>query len=300
MPDPVLYLTAMCSAASVSALVVLALCWLFRAANSTQVNLVSVAGFGLGLAAGYYVLQLQVEWPPANAIGRLLLIVFPVVVGIELIAGVHRVPGWLAWCLRLSLAAVTGRILLHGSVYLAGPRSEWTESQAAVVLLFSALLLAAEWGLLSWLSRQSPGPRIALSIALAIQSAGLAVMLAGYVSGGAACIPFSAAIIGATLASNWFVTRFDSQAVIGSGVVGLFGFLFIGRFFGALSTVAALTIMLAPLCCWALEVPVLRRQNRWLVGALCLVLVAIPLLVVLVLAKQHFDLHTAPLLGQGA
>ncbi|MDB5384605.1 MAG: hypothetical protein JWM11_251, partial [Planctomycetaceae bacterium] len=158
--------------------------------------------------------------------------------------------------------------------------------------------LGTEWYLLSWLSRRSPGARIPLGISLAIQSAGIVIMLAGYVTGGAAAIPLVAAVVGATLATTLLSRHSDLQGAIGIGLVGLFGLLFIGRFFGAVSTAAALTIMLAPLLCWLLEIPFLRRQNQWLVGICSLLLVAIPLVVVLILAKRDFDRHTAPLLGQ--
>jgi hypothetical protein len=71
--------------------------------------------------------------------------------------------------------------------------------------------------------------------------------------------------------------------------------LFIGRFFGQLSTGRALAILLAPLLCWITELPRLRRQNPWFVGSLRLVLVMIPLAVVLFLAKRDFDRDMAPL-----
>jgi hypothetical protein len=80
-------------------------------------------------------------------------------------------------------------------------------------------------------------------------------------------------------------------------VVGLFGLLFIGLYFGRLSTAAALAMLLAPLLCWATEIPILRNRSPRIVGSLRLVLVAIPLLVVLSLAKRDFDRNMAPLLG---
>jgi len=87
-----------------------------------------------------------------------------------------------------------------------------------------------------------------------------------------------------------------APAIVGIGVLGLFGLLFIGRFFGRLSTASALAMLLAPLLCWATEAPFLRERKPWLVGSLRLALVAIPLAVVLVAAKREFDRDMAPLL----
>jgi hypothetical protein len=296
MPDPFLYSLAMIAAASVSMLVILALGWLFRANSSARINLVSVPGIGLGLATGFAILKLQLDWPPTNAIGRFLVIVVPVSIVIEIAASITHQPRWIVWLMRMLLAAATGRILLHASVYLGGPRSEWTETQAILVLALCGSGLLAEWGLLSWLSRRSPGAIVPLGIVFVTQSAAITIMLAGYVTGGATAIVFVAAITGSVIASGLLVKRPDSQGAIGIGLVGLYGLVFIGRFFGALSTTAALTLMSSPLLCWAMEIPILRRQRRWIVGVCCLFLVAIPLTVLLVFAKQYFDQHTAPLL----
>lgn len=296
MPDPFLYTQAMASAASVSMFCILTLGWLVRASSSERINLVAVPGIGLGLATGFAILRMQLDWPPTNAIGRFLVIVVPITVGIEFASGFARLPRWVIWLLRILLAAATGRILLHASVYLGGPRSEWTPAQSIFILALCGSVLLAEWGLLSWLSRRSPGAIVPLAIALATQSAAITIILAGYVTGGATAIVFVAAIVGSIVASGLLVRRPDLQGAISIGLVGLYGLLFIGRFFGALSTTAAVTLMWSPLLCWAMEIPILNRQKRWFVGVCCLVLVAIPLSVLLVLAKQSFDQHTAPLL----
>src|SRR4051794_14598171 len=123
MPDPFLYSLAMIGAASVSMLFILTLGWLFRANSSGRINLVAVPGIGLGLATGFAILKLQLDWPPTNAIGRFLLIVIPISIGIEFVGSFVRLPRWVVWLLRMLLAAATGRILLHASVYLGGPRS---------------------------------------------------------------------------------------------------------------------------------------------------------------------------------
>ena len=166
------------------------------------------------------------------------------------------------------------------------------------------------WSLLSWLAERSPGVSISFALCLSIQCAGVTVMMAGYIKGGAAAIPLVAALMAVTIGSTLIAKRFPSQAsgaasscllapaILGIGVVGLFGVLFIGRFFGRLSTASALTMMLAPLLCWATETPLLRDRKPWLVGTTRLTLVTIPLLVVLFAAKRVFDREMSPLLGK--
>jgi hypothetical protein len=124
-------------------------------------------------------------------------------------------------------------------------------------------------------------------------------MLAGYLAGGEAAIVLAAALGGAALASRSIGAGAATQGTIGVGVVGLFGLLLVGRFFGRLSTGAAITMLFAPLLCWVAEWPPLERQKPWLKAALCLALVAIPLAFVLAAAQLHFNREMAPLLGAG-
>jgi hypothetical protein len=300
MPEPLLYLKASGAAAIVSAVFMLTMTAVRRTPGVAWIHSTCVVAIGLGLAVGYYVLSLSVASPPMNGLDRLLVIVVPAVLGIELIAGLQSVPPWVAWSLRIGLAASMPRILLHGSVYLSGD-SESTVWLAGAILVGCGALLAALWSLLSWLSRRSPGVSIPIALSLTIQCAGLTVMMAGYIKGGAAAFPIVATLLAVAIAARLVTKRFAVASVdapaIGIGVVGLFGLLFIGRFFGELSTSCTLVLLLAPLLCWATETPFLRDRKPWLVGSLRVVLVAIPLVVVLVVAKREFDRTMLPLLG---
>ncbi|MEO8496275.1 MAG: hypothetical protein ABI614_14490 [Planctomycetota bacterium] len=304
MPDPSLYVKAMGAAAIVSAAFVLAMAGLRRPAGRTGLNAACVVGMGLGLATGYFVLSLRLSWPPVNGLDRLLTIVVPATLGVELIAGFQRVPRWVKWLLRVSLAATIPRILLHGSVYLSGSGEGWTLWQAAAALVTCGALLAGVWCLLASLYQRGPGVSLPLALCLTIQCAGLTVMMAGYIKGGAAAFPLAATLAATTIGAGLITKRagaavhFGSPAIVGVGIVGLFGLLFVGRFFGRLSTGGALVMLLAPLLCWMTELPLLRSRKPWLTGSLRLMLVAIPLFVVLYLAKRDFDRDMAPLLGQ--
>jgi len=191
MPEPLLYLKAMGAAAVVSALFVLAAAAVRRTASTARLNVARlnaacVLAIGFGLALGYCVLDWRFAWPPRSGLDRFLTIVVPAALSIELLAGFNRVPRWLAWLLRMSLAAAVPRILLHGSVYLSGSGDNWNLWQAGAALAACGGLLASLWILLSWLSRRSPGISIPLALCPAILCAGLTVMMAGYIKGGAA------------------------------------------------------------------------------------------------------------------
>ena len=214
-----------------------------------------------------------------------------------------RIPQWVAWFLRMILVAAIPRILLHGSVYLSGSDDGRPLWQAGSVWAVCSVLLAGLWSLLSLLSVRSPSVSLSLVLCMTIQCTGATVMMAGYIKGGAAALPIVATLL-ATSTVVWLIfrrsgtpTNFHAPAILGIGVVGLFGLLFIGRFFGRLSTGAALTMLLAPLLCWVMETSPLRHRKPWLVGTLRLLLVAIPLVAVLVLAKIDFDRDMSPLLS---
>lgn len=294
----------MACAAVLSTAIVLLLRSLRRTATKAWLNSACVLAIGFGLAVGYYTMSLRVVWPPASGLDRLLTIVVPIALFVELIAGFPRVASWVGWLLRLSLAAATPRILLHGSVYLSDGDGGWSLGQAAATLAVCVALLSGTWWLLARLSQRGPGVSIPLALCLAIQCAGLCVMLAGYIKGGAAAFPLVAALLATAIAIKLAGARitppanFDTSAIIGVAVISLFGLLFIGRYFGRLSTGSALVMMLAPLLCWATETPLLCCRKPWLIATLRVVLVSIPLFVVLAFAKRDFDRDMAPLLGQ--
>ncbi|MGZ0172740.1 MAG: hypothetical protein ACKVHE_24635 [Planctomycetales bacterium] len=304
MPDPLLYLKAMSTSAIVSAIVVLAMARWWRSVGESWLNSACVLSIVLGLATGYYVLALRLAWPPVNGLDRFLTVVVPAALAIEHLAGFQRVPSWLAWFLRTILAAAIPRILLHDSVYLSSADGQWTSWQAVVVLAVASGLLVLLWSLLSWLSRRSPGSSLSLALSMAILCAGATIMMAGYVKGGSAAFPLAITLIVTTVSVRLTTSRsaptshLDTKVILGIGVVGLFGLLSIGRFFGELSDGCSLAILLSPLLCWVTEIPLLRNRNPWIIGTVRLIVVAIPLLIVLAEAKLDFDREMAPLITQ--
>lgn len=295
MPDPVLYLQAMSAALGASVVIALALSR-GRSPGDQRFNPASVIAVSVGILLGYLTLGMRPAWPPTNALGRWWLIIFPAVVAAELSAAIVTKPRWIAWGIRGLLAALMGRVLLHDSAYLRGPHSEWSVRVAAIILIGCAALLLVEWLLLLRLAQRSAWPSVLLGLATAIQTCGIAVMLAGYITGGAAAIPVAAAIGGVAVLGGVIRPTARMDGVLGIGLVGLFSLLFIGRFFGKLSTFAAVTIMVAPLLGWVSELPSLKGRNQWIVGGAQLAIVLIPLAVVLAVAKLKFDREILPLL----
>ena len=94
MPEPLLYLKAIGLATIVSAMVVFAIAGVRCPQGTTRLNLACVLAMVLGLAVGDHVLVLRLAWHPENGLGRLLTIVIPTTLGIELIAGFPRVSRW--------------------------------------------------------------------------------------------------------------------------------------------------------------------------------------------------------------
>ena len=304
MPDPLLYLKAMIAASIVSSITMLTMVKLRRSASQTWLNSAAVLAIGLGLTVGYSVLSFRWIWPPANGLDRFLTLVIPAVLTIELIAGFQQIPTWTAWLLRIILAGTIPRILLHGSVYLNSDITDSAAWQLGTVLALCVTLAVGLWWLLSWLSVRSPHISISITVSLATQGAGLAIMLSGYIKGGAAAFPLVATVITTTIMSQlltWHTrepTRWASPtASLGIGLVSLCSLLLIGCFFGRLSTSSALVILLAPLLCWLTELSPLRQLNPWLVGSIQIAVVTIPLLGVLAVEKQQFDRDMLPLLS---
>ncbi len=302
MPDPLLYLKAMGVAAIASAVGGLAIVVAGRKGHAAWLRAACVFSVAAGLVVGYRLLALQLSWPPRNGLERFLLLIVPAILGVELVAASPALPRWNAWALRVILALVLPRVLLHGSVYLGGTERAWPAWQAFLVMIAGGLLLAGLWGLLTLLSRRAPGMFVPCSLQASALCAGLTVMMAGYIKGGAAAPVWATALL-TTILVVGAITRTSSRlaeagwpVLLGVGVVGLFSLVFIGRFFGELSTGNALMILLTPLLGGLAEIPWLKRRRPWFVWSVRSLLVAGVLLTVLILAKRKFDREMAPLL----
>ena len=167
-----------------------------------------------------------------------------------------------------------------------------------LILLISTLSLIVVWLPLLRLSVKRAATSIGIAVAMCIQAAGVAIMLAGYVNGGAAAIPLASAVLATTVTTLLVSGTANLRGVISVAVIALFSLLFIGRFFGALSTAQGVVIFFSPLLCALTELPAIRHLKPLQIAIIRIVLVAIPLLIVLVLSKWQFDQRMTPLLSQ--
>ena len=202
MPDPVVMFTAMGTTFIVSALAL----WIcgrpWRTARRSWSDAGWIVAIGVGFLLGCWILGNRPRWPFREDQDRLLGLVIPATIVVELLTVWPKLSRWVTGPLRLAVVAGAAPVLLYGSSYLtdvAGPGTrEWSPSGTWLILGGLALALGAVWALLSLLSRRAPGLSHPVSLAIAGAGAGLAVMLSGYATGGQDGLPLAAALIGAS------------------------------------------------------------------------------------------------------
>ena len=190
MPNPFWILATIGAALAASALSLVVFGWRGRKAGTSGVDIGWVVGPGTGLLLGCCVLGKIPRWPPGEDLDRLLLIVLPAVVLVELVGVIRRVPRPLVWLLRVALAVCVAPILLHGTDYIADQgepgTAQWSTAQAGMILGGLAAALVAVWALLELLSTKAKGLVPAICLAISCLGSGLAIMISGYLSGGQA------------------------------------------------------------------------------------------------------------------
>jgi hypothetical protein len=289
MPDPTLILEALAAAAVVAGLLVAVLAIPWRSPRPALATVGWVIGVGGAFYLGCRLLGLWPRWPPRDAEDRLLVLVLPAVLLVELLVALVPMRHWLAYVLRLTIAAAAAPVLLYNTTYLGGTDTpEWSSSQAALILGRLAVALAAVWGLLDLLVRVAPGRSVPVALAVVCGAAGVAVMLSGDLTGGLLGLPLAASLAGAATASLVARGAPGVSGALGVGVVGLFSLLVIGHFFVELTTTHAVLLGLTPLLCWLPELPYVRKVPLWLRGLARLAVVAAPLGIIVVQAQQRF------------
>jgi hypothetical protein len=315
VPDPIRMLVAG-GAAAATAFVILLLCGLpWRKPSPGRLS----AGWVLGVAAGFYLgcgmLGWSPHWPrqvqdlhrmPAEAEDRLVMLLLPGALALELLVALAGAPQWLTWIGRLAIAAAAAPLLLYNSRYLVdfnGPGSrDWTLTQQVVILGSLAAILAAVWLGLARLAERAPGYSVPLSLAVVCAGAAAAVMLCGYATGGQLGVPLAGALAGTAFASIAVPGSAPATSSLGLGLVGLFSLLILGRFFGELPTPWAAVLFASVLLPWLPEVPRLRALGPRLRGLAAVLVVAIPVAVVLLKAQQQSvkDSQTSPTSGEAS
>jgi hypothetical protein len=295
MPDPLLILKASATAFVLAAITMLLVGGPWRRLRPCWFAAGGAIGVGVGLLAGAWLLGVPLRFPPREDLDRLLVVLLPAVVGVEVVAGVVRLRPVVAWSLRTMIAAGAARVLLHGSVYIAGSSdaNEASPGQMWLILAGLAIALAVNWALLDRLADRAAGRSVVFSLALAAGGAGATVMLSGYATGGEIGMPLAAGLVGVAAASLFFAETPGLRGTIGVGIVGLFSLLVVGRFFGNLTTANFAALFAAPLLGWLPELLPARRAGPRVRSAARMVLVAAPVAIVLILAAQKFSSDSA-------
>jgi hypothetical protein len=278
MPDPNPLAEVLAAAFALAAAVRLLAGWPWRAPRPGLASAGGAVGVAAGLLLGAWLVGSWPRWPPREDQDRLLAVVLPWAVGVELLAAAARPPGVLAWAARAAVAAGAAPILLCGSSYLndltgTGTR-EWPPAVAAAVLGGWAAALYAAWALFILLARRSPGPAPPLALAVTCAGGAATVMLSGYFTGGRLGLPLAAGVADVAAASAWPRGSRPAEGALGVGLVGLYGLLVVGRCFGELSEAHAAWLLAAPLSGWLVEGPYVQRLPRWLRGLAHVVLAA--------------------------
>jgi hypothetical protein len=298
MPDPEMLLKVMAASAGVAAAIVVVFGLMWWLARPVRV----AAGWALGVATAFLLgcwwLNLPPRWSLREDRDRFLIVLVPAAVVVELLAAVCRLPSRVAWLLRFGVAAGIARVLLDGSVYLTqlegAEDRKWSAGEAWLILTGLGIVFVGVWAMLSWQIQRGPTRTVPLALALTCAATGITIMYSGYLTGGQLGLPLAAALAGATAASPFFRDFGDARAGLGVGLVGLFGLLVVGRFFGELSTLHFGLLLAAPLLCCVPELPPARRAWPWLRGLAGVALVAGMLVIPVLQARHEPDEESQP------
>ena len=315
MPEPLQYMFALAAAFAVSFFAIFISHPAMRATIPSLARFVFMVGLVLGLLTGYRILGFELRWPPVNALDRFLLIVLPAALIVEFIGAVpvpndehnfrSSLSGFCAATIRFALIVSVGRILWHDSVYFSSAESntnDWPPFIAFGVLLSGAALLYVALRSSMVLAFRGVSASLTTGLVMSLLATGMVTMLAGYIKGGAAAMPLAGGICGAALAL-WMTDKqtgpatSHGQFLIGISVTALFSLLWIGRFFGQLTTFDVLMIFLSPHCCWLSEFWPFRDYGNNYRMLIRMAAVALTLLVVLFFKWQHFMQKMVPLIA---
>jgi hypothetical protein len=287
MGDPISILLAMAVAAAVAAAFVLLGGVPWRAPSPTRGAIAWALGIGVGFIAGSRVFG---EWRPlAEDQGRLLFLVVPAAMLVDMLAVLPRMPPWIVVGLRLLVCAFATRVLLDGTVYLQPPSATnpdgWSATPSLLIQGGLGLALFIVWQMLTTFGNSVGRRTEALGLSLVSAAAAVTIMFSGYASGGQLGFPLAGALAGAVVAS---IVTTPKKGAIGPGVVGVFGVLVVGRFLGSLTDANAALLFAAPLLLLIAAAPGVRRLPGWLRTPLVLVLVIVPLGIAAERARRDF------------
>jgi hypothetical protein len=259
----------------------------------------TVLVLGIGFFAGLAVQRSVPDIPPANGLDRFLTLILPALLAAEFLGACGGIRGRCLAVLRILSCVVIPAVILFDSIHLRSPPN-WLlvpglTGGGGLVLVCCSLLTALFDHFVQRRLVDSPGV-LAVACLMSLQSAGIAVMLGGWIRGGAAALPLAGACSGVCLVG----ALLDQQSVLRAAARvaswSLLNMLLLGHFFGRLSlldTACLASAVLLPPC---VPVPlVLRTRNRK--AAFQLGLTATALAILLWLWWRTFALKMQPLLA---
>ena len=259
MPDPVTILSAMTVAGAVTALILLASS---RFGGSPGAAISWPLAVGLGFVTGAAMLGFRPRGLLATDQERFLLLVVPLAVVAESWIALKPMSRARMVLARGCVALLAAPLLMLGSVYLTGGVSGWTLSERVFFLFGVGILILVPWLMLATLQQRRPDPTISLSLAATSIAAGITTMLSGYASAGQLALPLAATLAVAAFATPVAASQ-GAPGAVGVGWICLAGVLFIGRFFGSLTTLHAVLLGVTPLVCWLAEYRPLCFWAAW-------------------------------------
>jgi hypothetical protein len=269
---------------------------LLRSKRAWLACLGEIIVFGVGLAIGCRWLGVKLNAVPVEDQDRLLLVLLPLTAILEFVAALLAKRPWWGRTFRIVLAILVPPLMLLGSGYLpggeAGAPSEWTSTQAITIVLSLGAALAIAWTLLNSAAQRPGGFAVPAALAVASLATGLCMMLSANASGGFLGLAVGGTIAGIVVAALIVARMTDVSALVGLGLVGLFGLLMGGRFFSELSTTNAVLLFVAPLLCWAASVAPLRKLKPAARFCATLLVCVIPAAVAAGMAQYEFQMET--------
>ncbi len=310
MPDPILISKAMIVAGLLSAAMVA--CYRLVAWRTISTNLPMTWSFnrlvgGLavatGLIGGIWMLGLIPAWPPAVDRGRLIWILIPVFLVIELILCRRRdarsqAGRWLRCLLRFLAAFSIMPVVVWRSIYVAnvgGPDSRiWSNWQ--MVAWFSLIGLGSFglWAIAIVLVRKLPLGLLTWIMAFVYLCSGVTIMLSGYLSAGQLAFPLAVSLITMLIATGQSNKREVLEGAVGISTLLLVGLFVAGHFFAELRAIDAIILGVSLLLPGVIKLPIIAKRRLWLQVVLAVLISCTPPLFVVYQTQHRFSERSNP------
>jgi len=308
MPDGLVFAQAFFASMGVSMLVLLTpivfhrLTGRIRTPSGNSVAILAFSSIAAGIALGCHVLQFPWTWPPANAIERFLEIFVPGTLIIHLASALTSHPEGKRRLLRQFPSLACPLLILYGSIYLRAPvsiagRSLPSAIAAPLITIACTIALLAAVHVTQSLTRRTSPFVTGLLITLTLPATGIAIMLAGYIKGGAAALPIAGSLVATLVGLRCLPRNYLRHSIPEIAMLFLGALLFIGHFFGRISLLQAAGFLVTPMIAAGSPLPKTVWSFHINTVALRLILLTLLLSLQLSVAWWEFSVRMKPLLA---